>query len=651
MSDVTPPAPPVDPPSDEAAGALLAGLNPVQREAVAAPDGPILVVAGAGSGKTRVLTHRIAYLVADKRVSPFGLLAITFTNKAAGEMKERVAQLVGPVAHRMWVSTFHSACARILRRDAPVMGYRSSFSIYDQADAVRLVDYVRRDLNLDPKRFPPRRLHAAISAMKNELVTAEEAAGRAFTPPERRIADVYGEYQRRLLDASALDFDDLLVLTVRLFREHPEVLARWRGRFRHALVDEFQDTNVAQWELVRMLTEEHRNVMVVGDTDQCLIEGSAVTMGDGSRRPIEQVRAGDEVLSCYGSGDFRPARVVRTHRSTASSGISITTARGRTIVSTPDHVHFAGFVLGRTPQQYMTYVMWKEGIGYRVGTSRTYTKSQVKAVLGPAQRAGQEHADALWVVGVHQTEAESRLHEAVLSARYGLPTLPFVARRTGTTRPGSLVANQHLLNRLFEDLDTDKRGAQLLADHGLHFDHPHHRPHANARIALGHPRRVVTVVLCGDRRGKTPMHRISLFGYDSAGRQALERIGLSVRPVRNGSSGWRFETASSDMRVIAGIVERIQSVLEVSIRPVRAWPPMMPTFRRTRFRSCLLRPCVPAWSCSTKRGDSMWSSRSTQWRSIARCTTSTSSARTTSSPRASSRTTRSTSSAGPTTGT
>jgi DNA helicase-2/ATP-dependent DNA helicase PcrA len=249
---------------------LLAGLNPVQREAASAPDGPILVIAGAGSGKTRVLTHRIAFLVAERRVSPFGLLAITFTNKAAAEMKSRVADLVGPVAHRMWVSTFHSACARILRREATVLGYRSSFSIYDQSDAVRLTDYVRRDLDLDPKRFPARRLHGAISALKNELVTPEQAADRAFTPPEHRVAEVYREYQRRLLDASAVDFDDLLVLSVRLFREHPDVLARWRARFRQVLVDEFQDTNVAQWELVRMLTEEHRNVLVVGDTDQSI---------------------------------------------------------------------------------------------------------------------------------------------------------------------------------------------------------------------------------------------------------------------------------------------------------------------------------------------------------------------------------------------
>ena len=247
---------------------LLAGLNPVQREAAAAPDGPLLVIAGAGSGKTRVLTHRIAYLIAEREVSPFGLLAITFTNKAAGEMKERVAALVGPVARRMWVSTFHSACARILRREAPQLGYRSSFSIYDQSDSVRLVDYVRRDLDLDPKRFPPRRLHAAISAMKNELVSVEQADADAMTLPERRLADVYREYQRRLLEASATDFDDLLLLTVRLFREHAASLAHWRGRFHHVLVDEFQDTNAAQWELVRLLSEEHRNVTVVGDQDQ-----------------------------------------------------------------------------------------------------------------------------------------------------------------------------------------------------------------------------------------------------------------------------------------------------------------------------------------------------------------------------------------------
>lgn len=255
-------------PTTDARIDVAAGLNPVQREAVLAPDGPILVVAGAGSGKTRVLTRRIATLIVDRNLSPFQLLAITFTNKAASEMKARVSELVGPVARRMWVSTFHSSCARILRSDVERLGYRSSFTIYDQADAVRLADYVRRDLDLDPKRFSARRIQSVISTMKNELITPAQARDQAVGPFEGRVADVYTEYQKRLEDASAADFDDLLLLVVRLFREHPDVLTRWRHRFEYVLVDEFQDTNLAQWEIVRMLAAEHRNVMVVGDADQ-----------------------------------------------------------------------------------------------------------------------------------------------------------------------------------------------------------------------------------------------------------------------------------------------------------------------------------------------------------------------------------------------
>src|SRR5579864_1536833 len=176
----------------------LSGLNAAQYEAVTLAPGPVLVVAGAGSGKTRVLTHRLAYLIGELGVSPFEILAITFTNKAAGEMRDRVAELVGPVARRMWVSTFHSACSRILRREASLLGYRSSFTIYDQADAVRLTDWIRRDQNLDPKRFPARQLHSQISALKNELVLPAEYAQMAVGPAERRISEIYTEYQRRL---------------------------------------------------------------------------------------------------------------------------------------------------------------------------------------------------------------------------------------------------------------------------------------------------------------------------------------------------------------------------------------------------------------------------------------------------------------------
>jgi DNA helicase-2/ATP-dependent DNA helicase PcrA len=247
---------------------LLAGLNPAQAAAVAHPGGPLLIVAGAGSGKTRVLTHRIAWLIAEQGVSPFEILAITFTNKAAQEMRERVGALVGPVANRMWVSTFHAACVRILRRDAARLGYKSNFTIYDQADAVRLVSYVVRDLGLDSKKFPPRGMHAYISSAKNELVDFETYASTARTVMERRVGDIYREYQQRLVAANAMDFDDLLLVAVNLLQACPDVLAHYRERFRHVLVDEYQDTNRAQNELVMLLAGGHHQVSVVGDSDQ-----------------------------------------------------------------------------------------------------------------------------------------------------------------------------------------------------------------------------------------------------------------------------------------------------------------------------------------------------------------------------------------------
>ena len=254
----------VRPDADE----LVSGLNPAQREAVTHRGGPLLVVAGAGSGKTRVLTHRIAWLIVSEGLSPFEILAITFTNKAAAEMRQRVGALVGPVAEKMWVSTFHAACVRILRRDGKRLGYPSSFTIYDQADAVRLTGYVVRDLGLDAKKFAPRSVHATISAAKNDGLRADAYAERAFGPFEKRIAQVFVEYQARLQRAGAMDFDDLLAQTVELLRRDPEVLAHYRERFRHVLVDEYQDTNPVQNELVVLLASEHRNVFVVGDSDQ-----------------------------------------------------------------------------------------------------------------------------------------------------------------------------------------------------------------------------------------------------------------------------------------------------------------------------------------------------------------------------------------------
>ncbi|MCK7622929.1 DNA helicase PcrA [Streptomyces sp. RS10V-4] len=256
--------------------ALLAGLNDQQKAAVVHSGGPLLIVAGAGSGKTRVLTHRIAHLLAERHVHPGQILAITFTNKAAGEMKERVEELVGPRANAMWVSTFHSACVRILRRESKKLGFTSSFSIYDAADSKRLMALVCRDLDLDPKRFPPKSFSAKISNLKNELIDEETFAGTAADGFEKTLAEAYAMYQARLREANALDFDDIIMTTVHLLQAFPDVAEHYRRRFRHVLVDEYQDTNHAQYTLVRELVgpgtpdTPAAELCVVGDADQSI---------------------------------------------------------------------------------------------------------------------------------------------------------------------------------------------------------------------------------------------------------------------------------------------------------------------------------------------------------------------------------------------
>jgi ATP-dependent DNA helicase UvrD/PcrA len=248
----------------------LADLNPAQREAVLTTEGPLLVVAGAGSGKTRVLTSRVAHLINACGVQPNEILAITFTNKAAGEMRERLESLLGPVARAIWILTFHAACGRILRREAPRLGYRSNFTIYDSADQVRLTKACLEELERDPKRFVPRGIHAQISAAKNQLVTPAEYAERVASFYDQTVAEVYDLYQRRLFASNAVDFDDLLMLTVQVLERFPEARERWQKAFRYILVDEYQDTNHAQYRLLQLLAEKHRNVCAVGDPDQSI---------------------------------------------------------------------------------------------------------------------------------------------------------------------------------------------------------------------------------------------------------------------------------------------------------------------------------------------------------------------------------------------
>jgi superfamily I DNA/RNA helicase len=419
------------PASEASVEQLLEGLNPPQREAVVHPGGPLLILAGAGSGKTRVLTHRIAWLLRTGQARADEILAITFTNKAAQEMRERVELLVGRAVRAMWVMTFHSACARMLRADAHRLGYTRQFTIYDGADSRRLIKKVLDDLDVDAKRFTPRAMQVQISDAKNKLRSHDEYRQMVGSYFEQTVADVYEHYERELHRSNAMDFDDLLVRAVNVLELFQEVRDRYANAFRWILVDEYQDTNRAQYRWLQLLASEHRNLSVVGDDDQCLVAGTPITMADGTTKPIEHVQQGDLVLSCYGSGDFRPARVMRTFASRASVGIEITTAGGRRIVSTEDHTHFAGF---HVPNGH-----------------------------------------------------EGRRHN-------------------------------------------------------------------------------VTVTLCGDRRGRTPMHLVAVGGRDLHARAALERAGLSVRPAQAGSESWRHESRFEDFGEAMRVVGRIREATPVGMR-------------------------------------------------------------------------------------
>jgi len=368
----------------------LQSLNPDQLDAVVHRGGPLLVVAGAGSGKTRVLTHRIAHLIHDG-VPPSAILAITFTNKAADEMKHRVAALVGPMVKAMWVCTFHAACVRILRANAEAIGYPRTFSIYDQSDSQRLTGYVIRDLGLDAKRFPIRAAHGQVSLWKNELVTPAMALARADNPFTRKHADIYAEYQARLRRAGAMDFDDLLMKTVQLFREHPDVLAHYQQRFQHVLVDEYQDTNMAQNELALALAAQHQQVTIVGDGDQSVYGWRGADV-----RNISQFEeAFDDVTTIVLDQNYR---------------------------STQSILDAANSVISNNPGRKEKHLWSEKGSGDKIVRYHAEDESDEATWVARTMQSVQSATHLLWkeMAALYRTNAQSRVLEEALM-RFGVP--------------------------------------------------------------------------------------------------------------------------------------------------------------------------------------------------------------------------------------
>ena len=399
-------------PSPTASESYLAELNDAQREAVTTTEGPLLVVAGAGSGKTRVLTYRVAYLL-EQGVKPNEILAITFTNKAAAEMRSRIEAAVGARARAIWILTFHAACGRILRREAERLGYRSNFTIYDQADQIRLVRSCLEELERDPKRFTPRGIHTQISNAKNQLIGPDEYAKRVESFYDQTVADVYAMYQRRLFGLNAVDFDDLLMLTVEVLQRFPEARERWAKAFRYVMVDEYQDTNHAQYVLLQLLSSHSQNLMVVGDPDQSIYRFRGADIGNilsferdfpGTQViPLEQnYRSTNAILNAANAviennrerkpkhlwsdlGEGEPVRVVETEDEHAEA---------RFVAAEVAALLEYGFSLGEIAVVYRTNaqsrvledVFVRQGVAYQViGGPRFYERAEIKDAIAYLQ--------------------------------------------------------------------------------------------------------------------------------------------------------------------------------------------------------------------------------------------------------------------------
>lgn len=383
---------------------FVKGLNERQREAVLHTEGPLLILAGAGSGKTRVLTHRIAYLIEEKDVFPGNILALTFTNKAANEMKERIANLLNDDVDNMWVGTFHSICVRILRRDIDKIGYERSFSIYDRDDQITLMKECIKEKNIDNKMYNERAMLNAISSLKDSMTPPDLYIKENFNDfYSRNVGELYELYEKKLKKNNALDFDDLILKTVELLQTNPTILEYYQKKFRYIFVDEFQDTNKPQYHLVRLLAGKYKNICVVGDDDQCVIEGSKITTPKGEVL-IEDLAENNKVYSASGKGETLEGTVEKIIKKEYEGPIvKIRTKSGKIIKTTPNHIMFGKLNLDL--EIYYVYLIYSKDKGYRIEMTQ-------------GVKFNKEYGNKIWILKVCQDKKEAVFYEQLLSMKY-----------------------------------------------------------------------------------------------------------------------------------------------------------------------------------------------------------------------------------------
>jgi DNA helicase-2/ATP-dependent DNA helicase PcrA len=552
-------APPPDTPTQSAIrnpqsaiSSILSGLNPQQREAVETTSGPLLIIAGPGSGKTRVLTHRIAYLMEVENIWPSRICAVTFTNKAAGEMKRRLEGLVGSRVKDLTIGTFHSLGVRILRQDADSIGYKRDFAIYDDDDQLALVKQAIKDIGLDEKMYPPRGFLSRISDAKAVLASPEQALRQAENYRDELAARIYRRYQELLVSNKAMDFDDLIKLTIELFTEHPDILRRYQERFLHVLVDEYQDTSHSQYVMVKLLSGIHKNLCVVGDDDQCLPPGTLVRTPTGEA-PIENIQVGTTVLGGAGRGTTAHAKASEVkQRPYKGKLIEATLKSGRVLRATPNHICFAK--LGVRNDVHYVYLMYRQDKGYRIGIAVGARSDGRSPDLqnGLMVRTNGEHADKVWILRVCNTREEAAYYENYYAYEYGIPTMIF------HTAGRKLLLSQQNVDKLYAQIDTRTRAARLMRDLDIYEAFPHHRPQGITDHNNQH-RMLVNLTAFGGNKpsGQSPWfrHRVWLNTTSRVLEEQLIHGGIATRA--GARSTWRVERAYKDLSQTIAMSEQI----------------------------------------------------------------------------------------------
>lgn len=540
---------------------LLDSLNEKQRQAVSAPCQNIMVLAGAGSGKTRVLAHRIAWYIKTGEITPSGILSVTFTNKAAAEMRSRIEQLLEMPASGMWVGTFHGLNHRILRMHWQEANLPEDFTILDSEDQLRTIRRVLRAMKIDEKDFLPREVQWFINARKDQGLRPKHIADNS-DPRIYQMIRIYQEYENVCNRSGVVDFAELLLRAHELLLEHRHILEKLCERFKFILVDEFQDTNTLQYAWLRLLNGENGCLFAVGDDDQCFDHSTQVAMGDGSHKQICDVKIGDQVLSYFGADDFRPQSVTDCFKqSRKGTMINIYLDSGRIISSTPEHTHFAAYCAGKTPQSYCSCLLYKQGSGYWLATSQIYADNSDHKQLEFIRYVQQENADALWILNTYQQANLAHANTNSMAQHYELS-------KNSKGNAQNIYAGEQLLEKI---------GGSLEDAHYL----------AQEKQA---GKCICRITLCGDnQQSKTPLHTLSVIAFSQHDQKILSGLGFTTDQITRTPQHWEFIKQYNNFGDLMQHIRMIRQSIESNILLwTKIFKQRLPFIRAINIRSGML---------------------------------------------------------------